>query len=170
MQFDVEGGPSQLLWERSWVHPEQVIHLLQRQATFHTHINTYGQFIIISEPSMHFFGLWEEARLPEENPCRHRQSILHRRTQRASGLKLRTLQYLPRFHCATHVIHQFWPIFVSQNLGPRSLYHCFDRFSWQNESQWLKLILYSVIHNPISRDKQTNVNLHIKPTLLKKTS
>lgn len=77
MQFGVERGPSQLLWERSWVHPEQVIHLLQRQATFHTHINTYGQFIIISEPSMHFFGLCEEARLPEENPCRHRQSILH---------------------------------------------------------------------------------------------
>lgn len=51
--------------------------IIERQPTIHTQNHTYSQFRIISKPSTHVFGQWEEARVPRENLCKHKHPGKH---------------------------------------------------------------------------------------------
>lgn len=47
----------------------------ERQRAIHPHIHTSDKFRISSQTNMNVFGLCNEARVPRENPSRHRENM-----------------------------------------------------------------------------------------------
>lgn len=78
-----------------------------RQASVHTLIHTQGQFTVTNSPvpQMHLFGLWKEAGVTAEKPCRHRDNMPTTCFQcgtalsKATGLTLRHCCYLMYHIC-----------------------------------------------------------------------